>query len=141
MRPYPGINLDGQKSTFNYRLSRARRVIENSFGILAARWRILLTTLECSPSNCEVVVLACIALHNFIMLNDNKRWYCPRNFIDREGADGSVHEGDWRTEIGSNGGRPLRSMTTSIRRSTENAMQLRNRLAEYFCNEGALPNQ
>ena len=84
MRPYAGSSsLDEKKSVYNYRHSRARRVIENAFGILLAHWRIYNTPIQAKPENLEKIVLATIALHNYLRQTDNTS-YCPNGFIDCE---------------------------------------------------------
>lgn len=101
LRPYPGLNLTQERQTFNYRLSRARQTIENSFGILVARWRVLLNTLYMLPKNAEKVVLACVALHNFLRSSIiSQDTYVPANFVDRE-VQGNLIHGTWRNEIRS----------------------------------------
>ena len=66
MKPYPGVQEKGsEKRVFNYRLSRARRVVENVFGILSAKFRVLRKPLLLQPDKAEKIVLACCYMHNF----------------------------------------------------------------------------
>lgn len=69
MKPYGGRNISHQCSVFNYRLNRARRVVENAFGILAARWRIFRRPIIAFVENVEKIVECAICLHNFIKKN------------------------------------------------------------------------
>lgn len=52
LKPYPQRSLTDEQRIFNYRLSRARRVVENAFGLLAARFRVLQRTIELPPVRC-----------------------------------------------------------------------------------------
>ncbi|VEN60036.1 unnamed protein product [Callosobruchus maculatus] len=69
MKPYPQRGLSTEKRIFNYRLSRARRTVENAFGILVNRFRILQTTINLNPSKVETITLACCVLHNFLSMH------------------------------------------------------------------------
>ena len=95
MRPYPGKNLTEDRAIFNYRLSRARRIIENIFGILAARWRIFRRPIRADVATVEKIVLACICLHNYLRLTENAS-YAPTGFVDSEDNNGVIRSGDWR---------------------------------------------
>lgn len=49
MRTFPGHNLSPEQRVFNYHLSRARRMVERAFGILASQWRLYRRMLGASP--------------------------------------------------------------------------------------------
>lgn len=66
MRPFPGRGSTKQDQIFNFRLSRARRVVENAFGVLAARWRIYHTKIAVRPEWVKKIVKATCVLHNMM---------------------------------------------------------------------------
>ncbi|XP_031333878.1 uncharacterized protein LOC116163884 [Photinus pyralis] len=66
LKPYPFKNMTKEQRVFNYRLSRARRVVENAFGILANRFRVLLHINPLGPTKAKVVTQCCCVLHNFL---------------------------------------------------------------------------
>ncbi|XP_061564578.1 uncharacterized protein LOC133419420 [Cololabis saira] len=97
MKPFPLTNLNHDQKIYNYRLSRARRVVENAFGILANRFRVLRTTLCLEPDKVVSVVSACLCLHNFL-LQQRCDAYAPPGYVDGEDAEHGLVEGAWRTE-------------------------------------------
>ena len=86
VKPYAETNLDIRKLVANYRISRARRVIENSFGILAARFRVFRRPIHAKLDATESITKACVALHNFLMAGRQygTEHYCPDGFADYE---------------------------------------------------------
>lgn len=85
LRPYSRHHLAGdeEKKIYNYRLSRARRVVENAFGILVSRWRVFRRPLEVQPETADKIVLAACCLHNMLCKErkppDEIEQLCPRN--------------------------------------------------------------
>jgi len=69
MRPYPGTGLSCDQRIFNFRLSRARITVENAFSIMSARFRVFRRPICIEPTKVDVVVKACVVLHNFLRSN------------------------------------------------------------------------
>ena len=68
-RPYPGKNFPEKLRIYNYRLPRARRVVENGLrmlGILSSRWRFLRSPIQMQPQKASKSILAAIALLNWL---------------------------------------------------------------------------
>ena len=66
MKPYPQTNLTPEKRIYNYRHSRARRISENLFGILANKWRIFQQPLNLLPEKARTITACALVLHNFL---------------------------------------------------------------------------
>lgn len=100
MKPFAFRQQDMNQRVLNYRLSRARRIIENVFGICAARFRILRRPIDFHPSKATKIVLAICALHNFLM--ERKSVYTTSNDFDRE-LNGQTIPDQWRALAEGNG--------------------------------------
>ena len=137
MKPIPQRNMSRHQRIYNYRLSRGRRVVENAFGLLASRFRCLLTTLPQSPEKVAKFVLTCCCLHNLI----RKRYPNPTDGIvlDQEMVD--THDlilGTWRNDGNMHDlGQPTRGNV-----ATQCAKEQRDYLVQYFNSpEGSVPWQ
>jgi hypothetical protein len=68
MKPHAtNLNKGSPKRVFNYRLSRARHVVEKAFGLLASVFRIFRKPIEIEVESTVVdIVLTCVYRHNFL---------------------------------------------------------------------------
>ncbi|XP_011869646.1 PREDICTED: putative nuclease HARBI1 [Vollenhovia emeryi] len=125
MRPYPRSGkLDIGKKVFNYRLSRARRVVENAFGILVARWRIYRRPIIANISNVRKIIQATVTLHNFIIKNE-EQLTGKKSYLHLTIEDASTSCG-------------VRDISHCGGRSNNNAIMVREAYSTYFQNTGAL---
>ncbi|XP_053692619.1 putative nuclease HARBI1 [Sabethes cyaneus] len=142
MKPYSGKNLSDEEIIFNYRLSRARRCIENAFGILCVKWACLKKLMFCNPDRAQRIIVACCLLHNFLIQQCSVT-YCPPSYIDRIDNHGNLIEGEWRNRIvDSQSSLYHTSFSVNAGRSTDYAKYVRNILKVYVNSEiGSVPWQ
>lgn len=138
MKPYAGYHPKGStQRIFNYRLSRARRIIENTFGIASSVFRVLRKPMLLEPEKAKYVVMAIVSLHNFLRRSKTSRnIYTPRGSFDTELLDGAIIPGVWRNEEQSTSSfLPLRNVP---RRTKLSCQKARDEFAQYFMTNGAV---
>lgn len=118
MRPYGGHSLSYNQKIFNYRLSRARRYIECTFGILSNKWRIFHRPINVHIDLAKKIVKTCCILHNFVRSRDSY------SYDDTLTVTGFVHTIDRDRDRGG-----------------RTALSVRDKLAEYFVTHNPLPWQ
>lgn len=134
-KPYSQRNgLTKEERIYNYRQCRARRVVENAFGILATRFRVFHTDIAISVEKVDYIVLAACVLHNFL-LKENAPSYIRPADVDRENyCTGDMIPGEWRYSQSV----MLPSLQRTPRAMSLSAKKSRDTYKTYFNNEGSV---
>lgn len=100
-------------------MSRARRVVESTFGHMAQRWRLLLKSVETSFDNCIVIIRTISCLHNYLIDEGEAK------FTERDGRPVAD-----QLEQAANLRNP------HARRARDIAEQTRQKLVDFFMGPG-----
>lgn len=111
MKPYALKNATKEELTFNYRLSKARGVVECAFGILAAKFGIFQKAIWLTPAKAAKVTTACCYLHNYLLKTE------PHFYLSSSGDSQNINV--------------LEGMQRTIYRNTLNSAKI---LRDRFCN-------
>ena len=133
MKPFSHQSQVHEEKIFSYRLSRARRVVENAFGLLSARMRVFGTTMNLRPSTAKIVTMSACVLHNYML----DRLGTSSFEVDTEDGQHNVVGGTWRRNLQELPGL-THSRTTNYARQAKN---VREHLAHYYSGVGAVPWQ
>lgn len=111
-------------------------MIENSFGILANRWRVFLSTIHLDQVAVTKITLAALALHNYIR-EYSPDTYIPQALTDTEDTEHHIIPGGWRNDT------PLQSVPASrARNGSAIAKDQMDLLKAYFISpSGSVPWQ
>lgn len=134
LKPFSHNEIVTDKRIFNLRLCRARRIIENVFGILVQRFQIFQSAINLKLSSVEVVVLGACILHNYLRRKSSN--YIPTDIIVRENEE-------YDAESTPNVNVDDESRLTDLQRGPSRncstlAKEVRERFMKYFMEEGQL---
>lgn len=121
MKPFGQRGLTAEQRIYNYRLSRARRVVENAFGILSQRFRIFTHAIPLAPEKVETVTMAACCLHNFLTRDKNST---------------TTYAGDYTADNTTLSNRPTSVMLPlhkqGSNRCSSDASVIRDKFCDYF---------
>jgi len=120
MKPYPSRGLTKQQRIFNYRISRARRVVENAFGILSQRFRIFSHAIELDPHKVKIVTMAACCLHNFLLRNSTSAQCYAYDIFGNDNNEAQM----------CNSFKPVRNQSSN--HSSRSASEIRDHFCAYF---------
>lgn len=128
MRPYPQNQAKDNKAyrIYNYRHCRARRTVENAFGLISQVFRIFYTPIAVKPETIDKIILSCCIIHNFL-----REEYISKALDDLPDSSAT----------------PLPSTITNLpvavgRIGNFQAYGVRDQFKNYFCSpEGSVPWQ
>ncbi|XP_068204670.1 putative nuclease HARBI1 [Palaemon carinicauda] len=95
MKPFSYGSQVLRERIYSHRLSRARRVVENAFGILCQKFHCFYTTMHQNPDTINLITMGACVLHNLILIR------YPHTISEVNHEDPDTHDlipGGWRTE-------------------------------------------
>ncbi|KAL7305862.1 hypothetical protein TKK_0002103 [Trichogramma kaykai] len=119
MKPMRGQRLTTQESNYNYRLSRARCVVENSFGRISKKWEVLQKTIQQKPENVEKVIKGICILHNILIDKNDKTLMNDVKYVNEQ-------------EVQEDKQQRYDSQQFQHQRLAQKGAQSRSRLMEWF---------
>ena len=138
MKVYPGQHpKDSKERIFNYRICRARRVVENVFVFSSSVFRMLRKPMLLEPEKAQLTAMTIACLHNFLRRSpDSAAIYPPPGMFDYE-ENGRVIEGSWSAMSNENTTSlfPIRKIAP---KPTLKVKEIREELAAYFLNGGRI---
>lgn len=126
MKPYTQQSARQHKSkaVFNYRLSRARRVTENAFGLLSQVFRVFYQPINLDSTTCDDLILVACCLHNLL-----------RDAYLEENGRAFFEEPDSSTTLQTNN---LIPMTRGSGFTSAEGFLVRDSFKDFFNNEGSV---